>query len=490
MKAPVVTERSAGLRIVLLASLGVFFAADDQTSVVALLPSMIPDLGIAQDEFYRAAWIINGYILGFVVIMPLIARAADAIGLGRGYALALILFCIGSAWVALSNDLTTLTVARAVQAIGAGAVLPVSMAMVTLVLPAHQKPLGLGAIAAASEAGGLVGPLWGSVIASLGGWRWVFWINLPMCLPLAASLWMMTPSIANSSWRRLDYLGGLFFGLSLLCLAIALTDDPISGRSLLTNASLLAGAAIFALLFVQQQRRAVWPILRLAYLRYAPLTGALAASTLLGGALAVALVNVPLFTNTVLGGDALEGGLNLMRLSVGLAMGALLGGLLVRRYRSDAVAAGGAFLAAIGFAGMSRWGADPGLIRLSLPLLISGLGFGFVTVPLASTVLDFVPEGERALWSSLLHVGRLLGALVAVALLTSQGLGSFYTEAGRVPLDDPRYVDVITNLQVHTYRDTFLYAAAVCLVALVPIALLNRTGNPPQTGTLSGPDEA
>ena len=137
--------------LVLLAALGVFFAADDQTSVVAVLPKMIEGVGLPQDQFYRAAWIINGYILGYVVAMPLMGRVSDVFGHGRVFALSLVLFMAGSAWVALSQDLTMVSIARAVQAVGGGAVVPVAMAIVADTMPEGRRALGLGAMAAASE---------------------------------------------------------------------------------------------------------------------------------------------------------------------------------------------------------------------------------------------------------------------------------------------------------------------------------------------------
>ena len=178
--------------VVVLAGLGVFLAADDQTSVVVLLPAITEDLGVAQDQFFRAAWIINGYILGYVVVMPLKGRAADSFGHGRVYALAMLLFCAGSAWVALAGGLTSLSIARAVQAVGAGALVPVSMAIVTSSGPAVRWPIWLGVMAAAAAAGALIGPLWGGAVSSLIGWRGVFWINLPLCLPIALAIWRMS----------------------------------------------------------------------------------------------------------------------------------------------------------------------------------------------------------------------------------------------------------------------------------------------------------
>jgi MFS family permease len=460
--------------LVLIAGLAVFFAADDQTSVVALLPSMISDLEISQDEFYRAAWIINGYILGYVVVMPLMARASDVVGLGRGLAVALGVFCAGSAAVALSSDLTTVTAFRGVQAIGAGALLPISMAMVTGFVAPGQRAMGLGAIAAASEIGAFLGPLWGGVIASITGWQGVFWINLPMCLPLALAAWRLSPGVATGAIERLDLLGAALFAAALACLAVALTDDPIAPRPVAVTAALLVAAAGLLLFFVRQEASAKTPMVDLQRLRSVPIATSLFAGGLLGAALIVALVNVPLFTNTVLRGNALEGGLNLMRLSIGLAAGAFLGGILTRRYGPQLVAGSGAVLAAAGFLGMASWDEEPGVLLLSGPLLVCGLGFGLTLAPLASVVMDHVAEAERATWAALLNVVRLLGALVGVALLTSRGLGSFYVDAGQVPLDDPDYARVIETLQVSTYQETFIAAAAVCLLALLPLAIMAR----------------
>ncbi len=466
-------ERQRTFWLLLLAGLGVFFAADDQTSVVAVLPAMVHDLGLAQDQFYKAAWIVNGYILGYIVVMPLMGRAADTFGHGRVFALALVLFCAGSAWVALSSDLTTLTIARAVQAVGAGAALPVALAIATSVLPDSQRPLGLGAMAAAAEAGGVLGPLWGGSLTSLAGWQTVFWINLPLCLPLAFALWRLAPAI-DTQKRAIDYLGAALLGGSLALLAVALTNDPIQPRAAGLEAALYAGAALLFGGFLLRQTRAMAPILRLVRLARRPLSAALAANGLLGAALLVAMVDVPLFTNTVLDGSALDGGLNLMRLSVTLAAGAVVGGALASRFGLAAVTAAGAVIAGAGYVGMSTWGSNPSFVEMTVPLAVSGLGFGLVIAPLNTAVMDQVEEDERATWAAVLNVTRLLGALIAVALLTSRGLGSFYTEAGLVPLNDPNFVQKIGVLQVDAYQKTFIAAAIVCFVAVVPALMLTR----------------
>jgi MFS family permease len=469
-----VRQRDASTWLMILAALGVFFAADDQTSVVAILPDMVKDVGLSQDEFYRAAWIINGYILGYIVAMPLMGRVADLLGHGRIFALALALYCAASIWVALSQGLTELSVARTVQAVGSGAVVPVAMAIVAARVSPARRALGLAAIAAASEAGALIGPLEAGVTASLLGWRGFFWTNLPETLPIAFGVWRLSRTEVIAERRSLDLVGVGLLGASLTCLTIALTDDPIEPRASTATLALFGSAAALFAAFVWRQARATAPLVDVSLFRVPRLSAAFLVNGLTGGTLIVAMVSVPLFTDVLLDGTALEGGLNLMRLTVALPFGALAGGYVATRYGLSAGALSGMTLAGAGFLGMSAWDEDPGAFAFTVPLLVAGLGFGLVIAPINAAVMDEAAEDQRATLASLLTVVRLLGALVGVALLTTRGLSGFYAEAGLIPLDDPRFQDLLQGLQVNAFQETFLVTGAVCFAAVFPALLLGR----------------
>jgi MFS family permease len=411
--------------------------------------------------------------------MPLMGRIADAYGRERIFALAMLLFCAGSAWVAMSSGLTLLSIARGVQAIGGGAVVPVSMALVMRHASPGRRALGLGAMAAASEAGGLIGPLWGGGIAELLGWRAMFWINLPMCLPIAAGMWMLsnkqqvTSNKQQGQVRRdLELPGAVLLGISLVCLTIALTDDPIEPRGTLLTLALYGGAAAFFGAFLLRQMHASLPILRLPMFRSSKLSAAFAVNGLVGGALIVAMVSVPLFTNVVLRDSALQGGINLMRLTVALPIGALAGGAIAQRYGANLGASIGLACAGAGFLLMSTWPEEPGFVAMTGPLLLAGLGFGLVIAPINSAALGETVEEERATMASLITVVRLLGALVGVALLTSRGLGSFYSQAGLIALDDPRFEELVVGVQVDTFHEVFLITGVICLLTMIPAMLL------------------
>jgi MFS family permease len=238
------------------------------------------------------------------------------------------------------------------------------------------------------------------------------------------------------------------------------------------------GAAVSLAAFVLRQAHAKAPLIEPTFYRKTAIAAALASSAMSGATLVVAMVSVPLFTNAVLGGSAIEGGLNLIRLTIALPIGALAGGWVTTRYGRLAAALPGFALAASGFALMSTWDSDPSFIEMTLPLFVAGLGFGLVIAPINSAVMDEANEDERATAASLITATRLLGALVGVALLTTRGLGSFYTEAGLVPLDDPQFLDRLRDLEVNTFSETFLVTAAVCALSLVPALMLGRGRKP------------
>jgi len=354
-------------------------------------------------------------------------------------------------------------------------VVPVSLAIVTREAPLSKRAVGLGAMAAAAEAGGLLGPLWGGGLADAIGWRGLFWINLPLCLPLAVAMWRMSKAPEGRN-PHLDIPGAALLGVSLVCLTIAITDDPIARRPAAVTLGLYGGAAVLFVVFLLWQTRARYPMVDLRLFRRLPVAAAFLTNGMVGGALIVAMVNVPLFTSTVLNGTALEGGLNLMRLTVALALGAVGGGLLSDRVGPARAAALGLVCAGAGFLGMSRWSAGPDFVEMTVPLFVAGLGFGLVIAPVNSVVLDFADESERATMAALLTVIRLVGALVGVALLTTRGLSGFYTSAGQVELTDPSYFSKVIGLEVDSFQHVFVISGIVLFLALVPALALRLRG--------------
>ncbi|MGE3412976.1 MAG: MFS transporter [Dehalococcoidia bacterium] len=470
---PSPAARDSSMALLVVVALGVFVAADDQTSIVTVLPSIIGDVGITVDDFYRSSWIVNGYLLGYLVALPLLGRVADVYGRGRIFVLALLIFMAGSLLVAIAPSFEWLIVARALQAVGGGGVVPVAMAIVVDELPPSRRALGLGAIAAASEAGALLGPLWGGAITELAGWRWVFWVNLPMTAPIAFAGWRLARA-SDGHRGPIDWAGAALLGAALAVFTYALVDDPIAPRPPIATVALLAVSAAFVALFVRHERRTAVPMIRLTMFTVRPIAAAALASVLVGMGLIAALIAVPLFVNLVLAGSPLDGGWTLMRLTVAVPIGALAGGWLAGRVGLRAPAVGGLLLAAVCFLGLRTWDRDLSEALRTLPLLVGGFGFGLVIAPFGAAVLQHVADAERATAAAWLTMSRVIGMLIGAALLTSEGLGRFYAKAGNVEFGSPEFEALVAQAQVSTFHEVFVASVVVMLVAALVAWFVGR----------------
>src|SRR6266699_6238664 len=214
------TAGSGGKRVALaaltVACIGVFFTALDQTVVVTALPQIIEDPGIniSIAQIDHAAWIVSAYLLGFIIAMPLMGRVSDIYGRRRILLLCLFIFGFGSVLCGLapffgenidlsllgaigidtsSPGLIFLISARFLQAIGGGAVVPVAMAIVSDFYGQERRGLALGIIGAVTEAGGVVGPLYGALVVQHFDWTYIFYFNAPIVLALMAAAWFIIP---------------------------------------------------------------------------------------------------------------------------------------------------------------------------------------------------------------------------------------------------------------------------------------------------------
>lgn len=471
---------------ILAACFGVFIAADDQVVVVTILPSIMGDFRLGVDDLGQVSWIITGYLLGYTCGMPLIGKLSDVYGHRQVYVSAMVLFAVGSVLCAIANDLWPLVGYRILQAVGGGAVIPVTIAMIGHLFPPGRRAPALGLLGASAEFGGVIGPMWGALIDRFLDWRWVFWINVPL---VALSILLLLLLVPGGTGRKtpVDYLGGFWLMLALVILTLSISrwsDSPPLAAVGIALSMVLAGG------FVIRGKRIPHPIIDPRLFQRAAFSGANLTHFFIGVGLIVAMVNVPLITNTVMGEDSLEGGLRLVRFTAAVPVGGILGGLAVSRLGYRIPTALGLVLAAVSFFLMQGWDtslADP---DLTIHLVIGGFGFGLVIAPIAAAAVDSAPTEHRGSASGLLTVMRLMGMTVGLAAIAAWGTDRFDFLVRGIDLSftDPDYVSHVSQAGLTVFRGFFIVALVVSLAALLPTFFMKRPGGDVKL-TGSGPGD-
>ncbi|MCH8087982.1 MAG: MFS transporter [Chloroflexi bacterium] len=467
---------------ILAACFGVFIAADDQTVIVTILPSIMSDFRLGIDDLGQVSWTVTGYLLGYTAVLPLMGRISDVHGHRRVYLLAMGIFLVGSVLAAMADGLWTLVGFRVIQAVGGGAVVPVTIAMIGDLLPPGRRGMALGIMGASAEMGGVIGPLWGSLIDRFLDWRWVFWMNVPLVIIVVVLIMLLAPS-GRRYPRPVDYRGGLILALVMVLVTLALSrlgEAPVqAGAGLALGGLLLAG-------FLWSQSRASFPLTPLSLFRRVSFSAANASHFFVGAALIIAMVNIPLITDTVMGKEPLEGGLRLLRLTGAIPVGALAGGFAASRLGYRLPTAAGLLLGATSFYFLSTWDLDLSDPMMTVHLLIGGLGFGLVIAPIATAAINSVPPEDRGTAAALLTVMRMMGMIVGLAALTSWGTDRFDTLVRGIDLSlvDPGYINEVTSAGLTVFEGFFLTAMALCLLALVPTWLMRGEKHGVQSSTV------
>ena len=452
--------------------LGVFSTALDQTVVVAALPLLMVDLEIPLTDLDKASWIITGYLISYTVAMPLVGRLSDVYGRVRMFQAALVVFALGSGLVALAPNFTWIVPARVIQAVGGGATVPIGLAMAVAAVSTEKRGLAIGLVAASAEAGSVVGPLYGGYIVEWIGWRWIFWFDVPQSL-LLIGLMAILPNRPNPA-AKMDYFGALALGAALTVLTVALAQRSIfTAESVYPYLALAAGAILIGVL-ITVERRAVQPLLASFLYTSRAFLSSNIAQFLVGVALIMALVCVPLMAGTVMERGLLESALSLVRLTAAIPVGALVGGYILRWTGVREVCIVGLALMATGLLFMSGWETEVGELRLTLPLVAAGLGFGLVIPPIGVSALSAAPSDYWGAAASLVTASRMLGMALGLAALSAWGIERFYSLTADVNIGSnfEETQAILIEAGVTVFQNLFMISGFLSLIAIVPALLM------------------
>ncbi len=396
--------------------LGMLVAALNQTIISTALPVIVDDLG----GFDHYSWVFTAYMLGSTVTVPIFGRLSDVYGRRPLFMLGIVLFMAGSAVAGTSGSMTQLVAGRAVQGLGAGALIPLAMAVIGDLVPPSERGKWQGLVGVVFGVSSVFGPTLGGWIVDNADWRWVFFVSMPVGLVALGVVWatLKLPRHPEAA-QTVDYLGAslLTAGLSSALLATLWGGQQYPWGST-EIVGLYAAAAVFLALFALQERRARDPILPLSLFRSRTIAGASFAGFAVGVAMFGAIMFVPLFVQGALGISATDSGVTLTPLMLAMIVTSVGSGQVISRtgrYRWALLA--GPVVMAAGFGLLLRLSTGATGGQVALAMIVLGLGLGLLMQNLVLVVQNAVPSRLLGVATGSTQLFRQLGAAIGVSVM-------------------------------------------------------------------------
>jgi EmrB/QacA subfamily drug resistance transporter len=392
----------------------------DATVVNVAMPAVKDALHFSEGGL---AWMVNAYMIPFGGFLLLAGRAGDVLGRRRILIAGTTLFTLSSLGSALAPDAAVMIATRAAEGLAAAFVVPTTLAMLTDVFPAGPgRNRAFALWGGGSAIAGTLGLIFGGMLVSTVGWRWIFLINIPVgAFVIAAALRSLPADVVSGPHRRFDLAGAVAAtgGASLLAYAVVQTGSHPWGSA--RTVGLLTGAVVLIGYFLVHERFvAAEPLMPLALWRNRSVAGANVVSALVSSAVFAMFYSTTLDEQQVLGYSALRTGLAYVPLGLSILVAAGLGPVLVPRIGVRFAIAIGSLIAAGGMVLLTSLPVAANLLtHLIVPEVIVGFGAGLAFIPSSIAALAGVPPERNGVASSLLNVSRQLGGALGLAVVST-----------------------------------------------------------------------
>jgi len=412
--APVHVSNRARIEILVAVLLGLFLSALDQTIVGPILPRIVSELH--GSDYYT--WVVTAYLLTSTVTVPIYGKLSDLFGRKPMLLIGIGLFLFGSALSGLSQTMWQLIAFRAIQGLGAGALFPISLAVIGDLFTPRERGKYQGLFGAVFGIAFLVGPGLGGTITDNFSWHWVFYVNLPIGLIAVAVIAWLLPTVKRpDAARNIDYAGVLTFAAGIVPILIGLTNAENGDWGAVGVWGLLLLGIAFLALFVGVESRAKEPMIPLHLFRIRSFAISMVAVFTAMFGFFGAVVFLPLWYQVVQGSSATESGYKLLPFLFGLILSSVISGQLVSRTgHYKWLAAGALALAAIGVGMMTQLRADTPDLELWAWMALAGLGIGPSMAVFTIIVQNAVPFSELGAATSDLTLFRQIGGTVGLTL--------------------------------------------------------------------------
>jgi EmrB/QacA subfamily drug resistance transporter len=421
--------------------LGMLLASLDQTIVSTALPTIVGDLG----GLNHLSWVVTAYLLASTVSTPLWGKLGDLYGRKWFFQAAIAIFLVGSALSGLSQNLNELIAFRALQGLGAGGLIVGAQAIIGDIVPPRERGRYTGLIGAVFAVASVAGPLLGGFFTDGPGWRWVFYINLPIgAVALVVVAAVLHANVTTRVDHKIDYLGASVLSGAVVALILLLTWGGTTYAW--TSATIIGlGIATIALFayFISVERRASEPIVPLHLFTNRVFRVAFATGAIIGFSMFGALTFLPLFLQVVHGASATSSGLQLIPIMAFVLVMAIYSGRRISAtgtYRRFPIV--GTALTAVALYLLSYLGVSTPFWETAIFMAILGAGLGLTMQVLLLAAQNSVPYSELGVATSIATFSRSIGGSIGVAVF-----GTVFNN--RLAVNLPKHVPAAALAKLH-----------------------------------------
>src|SRR5436305_6907377 len=406
--------KRAKIVITIALMLGMSLASLDITIVGTALPSIVGKLG----GITLYSWVFSVYLLTSTTTVPIYGKLADLYGRKPIFLVGSGLFILGSIACGTAQTMVQLIIFRAIQGLGAGAVLPIVLTIIGDIFALQERARVQGLFSAIWGLSSLIGPALGGLIVDHFSWRWVFYINIPFGLLSIVLLMISLKEQVERKKHHLDYIGTLTLTTSVAALLFAVLQGGTTWAwDSLPSLALFIAAIVFLAVFLWQEQRTAEPILPLTLFKNRIIAISSIGGLILGILMFGITSFIPLFVQGVQGGTATNAGLTLTPFLLAWPIAATLSGRIVIRYGYRFSACLGTLLAAVGVVTLTTFNVHTTFTVIMVALFFIGAGFGLASVAYVLSVQNVVPWNLRGVATASTQFFRTIGGTVGVAVM-------------------------------------------------------------------------